>query len=115
MKLSAFKEFRFSAAHHLCIEGHRCSSVHGHNYKVRIEVEGECDENGMIIDFGKIKEIVQPLIMELDHTDLNGVMPITTSEGIAQWFAGKLKGKLEGLSRIEVRETETCGATLDLP
>ena len=114
MKLTAFKEFHFSAAHCLEIDGHRCSNLHGHNYKVRIEVSGPTDENGMVIDFDKIKKQVAPLISKIDHTHLNITVGNSTSESICKWFYEKLKTNIPGISKIEVRETNTCGAVIKL-
>jgi len=112
MRIRVFKEFSFSAAH--CLdgmpEGHPCKAVHGHNYKVRLEVQGKKDNAGMVVDFREIKNKVQPLIDQLDHSNLNDIMPVTTSEGIAEWFYLQLRDKLPGLVKIEIRETDTCGA-----
>jgi len=112
--ITAFKEFHFSAAHSLCIPGHRCSTVHGHNFKLRVEVTGPRDGNGMVIDFARIKEVVEPLIKKLDHGNLNDHMPSPTSENLAEWFADYISGEIPGLSRIEIRETDTCGAFIQL-
>ena len=112
MKLSAFKEFHFSAAHCLDIDGHRCSNLHGHNYKVRIEVTGQVDENGMILDFDEIKKHVNPLITKIDHSNLNSTIGRSTSESICEFFYQNLKEVISGISKIEVRETDTCGAVL---
>ena len=114
MDLTAFKEFKFSAAHCLEIEGHRCSNMHGHNYTVRIEVSGQADENGMIIDFDEIKKHANPLIAKIDHTNLNTTIGNSTSESICKWFHKRLKEKITGISKIEVRETASCGAVLKI-
>lgn len=41
--MKIFKDFHFEAAHRLpnVPDAHKCSRLHGHNYKVRIEVTGE--------------------------------------------------------------------------
>lgn len=109
--IRAFKEFKFCAAHNLLIEGHPCSEIHGHNYHLRIEVEGEPDDaTGMIMDFADIKKVVNPIIEKFDHTYLNNWIEVTSSEKIVEWFYLELKSKLPGLYRIEIRETDTCGA-----
>lgn len=114
MNFTVFKEFKFCAAHHLNIFGHPCSVVHGHNYSVRIEVSGKRDENGMVIDFHKIRDVVGPLVEKLDHSMLNDYVSDTTAEGLCLWFFNQLGSSLPGLSKIEVRETETCGAFISL-
>lgn len=60
------KEFWFCAAHRL--EGHpKCGRLHGHNYKVTVFMVMNTLENGMVIDFGDLKEAVKPIIDSLDH------------------------------------------------
>ena len=116
-KISVFKEFSFCAAHYLDIEGHKCSQLHGHNYKLRIEVCDKLDQNNMVIDFAEIKKHVQPIIDKLDHQNLNEVldfMESTTSEDLCVYFYSCLYNKIEGLSKIEIRETDTCGAILEV-
>jgi 6-pyruvoyltetrahydropterin/6-carboxytetrahydropterin synthase len=112
MQISVFKEFKFSAAHCLEIEGHKCSMLHGHNYQLRIEVTGDVNSDGMVVDFDDIKKAVNPLIDQLDHTVLNDKIKNTTSESLCIWFHEKLNTKIKGISKIEIRETETCGAIL---
>lgn len=58
----------FSAAHFLTIAGHKCESLHGHNYVVTVVVEGNVDrETGFVVDFAVLKRILRPVIDQLDH------------------------------------------------
>ena len=59
--------YTFSAAHR--IEGHpKCGRIHGHNYEVTVEVTGPVNSHdGMVIDYGKLDELVKPLIDRMDH------------------------------------------------
>ena len=115
MKTTVFKDFKFSAAHYLCIPGHKCSTMHGHNYRVRIECAGKVDGNGMIVDFHEIKRHVDPIIEQLDHKLLNDILPKgTTSEHICAWIAGEASKQLNGIVRVTVWETEGCGAIVEL-
>jgi len=58
----------FSAAHFITLAGHQCERLHGHNYRVGVTVAGGVDpESGFVVDFGVIKQIVKPLIAEVDH------------------------------------------------
>lgn len=116
MKLKVFKEFKFSAAHYLDIEGHKCSQLHGHNYKLRIEVTGKPDKNGMIIDFKEIKKHVKPLLKIVDHSNLNETLGFlsTTCEDLCMWFYGELYKKIPKITKIEIQETDTCGAMLEI-
>jgi len=45
----------------------KCSRLHGHSYSVRIRLEGEPDENGMVMDFVIIKKKLRSMIAEMDH------------------------------------------------
>lgn len=115
--IKVIKDFCFSAAHQLDLVGdhHRCKRLHGHNYRVRIECQGQMDEKGMVIDFFDIKDKVKPLIESLDHRNINDVTGCnnTTSEFMCNWFKDKIGNDIP-LSAIEVWETETCGARLEL-
>ena len=58
----------FSAAHFITLAGHQCESLHGHNYRIGVTVSGAVDvESGFVVDFGVIKQVVKPLIAEVDH------------------------------------------------
>jgi 6-pyruvoyltetrahydropterin/6-carboxytetrahydropterin synthase len=115
MSTTVFKDFKFSAAHHLCIPGHKCSTMHGHNYRVRIECAGTLDGNGMIVDFHEIKQRVDPIIDQLDHKFLNEVIQEgTTSEHICAWIAKRANDQLKTVVRVTVWETDSCGAIIEL-
>lgn len=58
----------FSAAHFLTIPGHKCESLHGHNYVVTVVVDGPIDpDSGFVVDFAVLKRILRPVIDALDH------------------------------------------------
>ena len=62
------KEFRWEMGHRLPNHDGQCRNMHGHSYRMVVEVEGEIDpETGMIIDFADISKKVKPLVAELDH------------------------------------------------
>jgi 6-pyruvoyltetrahydropterin/6-carboxytetrahydropterin synthase len=116
--MKAIKDFYFSAAHQLAKvhDGHKCKNLHGHNYRIRIECTGnELDHRDMVLDFDDIKEVVKPLIYMLDHKNINDVLGYenTTSEWLCQWFVIQIGSRLP-LSAVEVWETETCGARVDV-
>jgi 6-pyruvoyltetrahydropterin/6-carboxytetrahydropterin synthase len=108
-----WKEFTFDSAHYLPMvkEGHKCGRMHGHTFKVRIEIHGEVQDNGWVMDFGDIKAIVKPTVDMIDHAVLNDFYGLEnpTSENIAKWFWKRLCGLLP-LHAIEVQETCTSGA-----
>ncbi|HEX4600311.1 MAG TPA: 6-carboxytetrahydropterin synthase [Gemmatimonadales bacterium] len=60
--------FVFAAAHFITFPGHRCETLHGHNYRTRVVVEGGLDpEAHYVFDFGALKQIVKRLTDEIDH------------------------------------------------
>ena len=68
------KEFNFEAAHSL--EGYdgACREIHGHSYRLFVTIKGEPSadgydpKQGMVMDFGLLKSIVnEQIISRLDH------------------------------------------------
>ncbi len=57
----------FCSAHFITYEGHRCETLHGHNYRARITIEGPLDENFYVLDFVKVKRMMKAICDELDH------------------------------------------------
>src|SRR3990167_725882 len=117
------KEFRFEAAHQLpadkeCTYG-VCERLHGHSYRIVIEVEGAVNQFGWILNFKDVGAIVNSIIIEpCDHRFLNDLFPNmpTTAENMALIWGARihrqLKEKFLGckLSKIEVWETAKCAA-----
>lgn len=128
------KIFTFSAAHRL--PGHeQCKNLHGHTYKLEVEIEGEQDSSGMVVDFIKFKDFVNKLIInKIDHstivcdkdTELLGklqelntkryILPFnSTCENLVQYFLNilrqenKLTHELGAIriTRLRLYESET--------
>ena len=57
---------RFAAAHFATFLG-ECEPLHGHNYDVMVDVEGELTEDSWVWDFGDLKRLTKALADELDH------------------------------------------------
>lgn len=109
-----FKEFSFEAAHFLpnVPPGHKCARVHGHSYKVRVEVEGRVGQrSGWVIDYADVAKAWVPIHERLDHRLINEVPGLenSTAEHLAMWLWDILAPQLPGLSAIEVQETPTAG------
>ena len=57
---------RFSAAHFISFGG-KCERLHGHNYGVSVELEGELTEDRYVFDFVVLKRIIRQICDSLDH------------------------------------------------
>jgi 6-pyruvoyltetrahydropterin/6-carboxytetrahydropterin synthase len=113
-----FREFTFEAAHLLpnVPQGHKCSRLHGHSFRVEVHVEGPVQsEAGWVIDFADIKTAFNPIHDQLDHYYLNEIEGLSnpTSENLAIWIWKRLSPTLSGLSKIVVRETCNVGCVYE--
>ena len=57
---------RFSAAH-FATYGDECEPLHGHNYDVFVEIEGDLTGDSWVLDFSEGKRVVAGICKELDH------------------------------------------------
>jgi 6-pyruvoyltetrahydropterin/6-carboxytetrahydropterin synthase len=91
-------EEEFSAAHFLSHYRGKCEKLHGHNYRVRLWVEGKkLGEGGILADFSILKKALRLSIADLDHSNLNDVadfMNDPSAERIAEFIFNKAKEKL---------------------
>ena len=110
----------FSGAHRLRYLHGKCEELHGHNWKVEVSVaSNRLGKEGVVIDFGVLKQKVENVLKPLDHTYLNdlpffsGIEP--SSENIAKYIFGRLKREWKGypgtLKKVTAWESETSGAT----
>ena len=116
MNVELVKEYRFEAAHSLprVAKGHKCSRVHGHSYKVEIEVRGPVDEaTGWLIDFDVIDHSWAELHARFDHRNLNDVPGLenSTCENIAVYVWRALRPTVPQLSAVTIWETSDSKCT----
>lgn len=132
------KIFRFEAAHALMGYDGRCRNIHGHSYEMRVTIKGmpimddSSPKNGMVMDFGDFKRIVNEEI--IDHYDhafiINHNMPQDfidevkrnyeriivlpyqpTTELMLIDFSKKIKSRLpEGIHLVKIFLKETEGS-----
>src|SRR6266508_3336297 len=58
----------FASAHFITFPGHRCETLHGHNYRTRVVIEGGLDpEAHFVFDFVELKRLMKRLTDEIDH------------------------------------------------
>ena len=96
----------FAAAHTLRGYAGQCSRMHGHNWKMEVEVTADAlDDIGMGIDFKYIKEAARSAVRELDHRYLNDIPPFNavnpTAENLAAYFYQRLSQELDD-GRVKV-------------
>ena len=134
------KQFSFEMAHALRNYDGLCRNIHGHSYKMDITLAGQplhdenSPKNGMVMDFGLLKKIVnEEIISLLDHalvlnakTDPQLVDALKqhyekivtvefqpTTENLLGYIAGKLQKRLPetvALACVRLRETDTSYA-----
>lgn len=124
------KEFRWEMGHRLPFHEGGCRNLHGHGYRMEVEIEGSLDAHGMVMDYFDLKELVGPMVEEIDHSFLCDaadtlmldffasqplkyvVVPfLTTAENIAGWFAARIAAALaerETMHHVTVRLYETA-------
>ncbi|MEE8347011.1 MAG: 6-pyruvoyl tetrahydropterin synthase family protein [Dehalococcoidia bacterium] len=77
-------ELRFAAAHFTTFGG-RCEPLHGHNYAVAVQLEGDLTRDSWLFDFVQLRRLVAAICQELDHAFLlpteNPHLSVEHSEG----------------------------------
>ena len=140
-KVRVTKQFKFETGHAIYGYDGLCKNVHGHSFKLDVTIIGkpitdpDHVKNGMVIDFGDLKNIVnKEIVQPFDHaTVLNVKSPHKeiademesrghkilrvsyqpTCEMMIIDFALKLKAKLPNhlkLYSLKLRETDTAFA-----
>lgn len=105
------KTMEVSASHflHLPYES-KCKNLHGHNYIITVYCKSEqLDENGMVVDFAHIKEIVN----EFDHNNINTISYFAKNKinPTAENMAKYILHNIENCYRVDVEETSGNVAT----
>lgn len=61
-----YSGIRFSSCHFIPMH-EKCSRLHGHSYIVRLRLDGDIGDNGMVMDFVVLKKKLKEMIGEMDH------------------------------------------------
>ena len=134
------KQFSFEMAHALRNYDGLCRNIHGHSYKMDITLAGRplnddnSPKNGMVMDFGDLKKLVNEEVISLfDHAlvlnakndprlidvlkqNFDKIVVVEfqpTTENLLDFIAGKIKQRLPEtvkLCRVRLRETDTSYA-----
>jgi 6-pyruvoyltetrahydropterin/6-carboxytetrahydropterin synthase len=110
----------FAAAHRIrCLHG-KCEQLHGHNWKIEVRVASKrLRREGLVIDFGVLKQKVEKVLKTLDHNFLNDLPPFLkrepSSENIAKYIFDALRKEFKGntivLKKVTAWESETACAS----
>lgn len=64
----AKRDFKFSAAHFTLFANREAEALHGHNYQVEVEVEGDrLDDTGLLVELAEVKRLVRAACAEWDE------------------------------------------------
>lgn len=114
-------EETFAAGHALRGYKGKCENVHGHNYRVRVSIEGpNLDGIGLLMDFTQMKSVLRDVIARLDHQFINDLEPFRTvnpsAENLAKYFYEEIGRGVKDLpagakiTRVTIWETDTASA-----
>ncbi|MBU3099180.1 MULTISPECIES: 6-carboxytetrahydropterin synthase QueD [Clostridium] len=132
-------EHSFDSAHFLSGYEGKCANIHGHRWKVEVEVQSEAltkggQLEGMVIDFGDLKRDVKSMADAYDHALIvqigsmrdetlncikqDGFKVIlvdfrTTAENFAKFFFKQMKDKGYNVKRTTVYETPNNSASYE--
>ncbi len=122
------KEFNWEMGHRLPEHFGKCKNIHGHSYKMLVEIEGDVLENGMVMDYYHLRDVIDPLVEKMDHAFLvykddknvieflekmNSKRVIvdfqSTVENITRFFLNEIKKTKmpENIHKVKVRVCET--------
>ncbi|HOE60365.1 MAG TPA: 6-carboxytetrahydropterin synthase QueD [Kiritimatiellia bacterium] len=129
--LTVSKQCQFDAAHVLPHHAGQCKNLHGHTYRVIVEVAEDADSEDMVIDFKDLKQVIRDVIVDrFDHAFLydetseseceiaaviakHGMRSVglpfrSTAENLARYFFHELATRVNVVS-VKVYETpESC-------
>lgn len=132
-------EHSFDSAHFLFGYEGKCANIHGHRWKVEVEVQADAlvkggKLDGMIIDFGDLKKDVKTMVDFYDHAliiqegtmrgetlncikqDGFNVIEVDfrpTAENFSAFFFKLMKDKGYNVKRTTVYETPTNSASYE--
>jgi len=99
--------FTFDSAHYTKGSSEKCLNLHGHTFRLDVEIEGEIDpQTGMIIDFAHVKNAVKEILEDYDH---KLIIPKKDSNNVT------LSGPFQGcIKPIDYSEATTEYLALDI-
>lgn len=115
MRVELSKLLHFEAAHRNEHGDEAQQRLHGHSYEMHVAVAGEVtSEFGWLIDFGDIRQALQPLYEQLDHAYLNDLPGLedATLIGLREWIFERGKALLPQLTDVRLAIVGDCAFKL---
>lgn len=114
-------EETFSSGHALRGYRGKCENPHGHNYRVRVRLQGpRLNSIGLLYDFKDLKAFIRRETEQWDHQYLNDLEPFReqnpSAENMARELFDRLQKSLSGnaegvvVESVTVFETDTTAA-----
>lgn len=67
----AKQDFKFSCAHFIVFDAERAELLHGHNYRLTVELRGRSlDGEGLLLDMARVKSLIRSACARLDNRTL---------------------------------------------
>ena len=133
-------EASFDSAHFLAGYEGKCSNIHGHRWKIIVEVSkeelsNEIQTRGMVVDFGTLKSDLRQLADQLDHAliiEKDSLKPLTlqalleegfrvitfefrpTAENFSKYIYDEMQNKGYPVKQVVVYETPENGAAYEV-
>ena len=130
-------EASFDSAHFLSGYDGKCSNLHGHRWRIVLEVQtdelkDDLQHKGMYVDFGELKKDLRDIADSMDHAliiERNSLKETTlealksenfriieldfrpTAENMAKYFYDKMSGRGYKVKQITVYETPNNSAS----
>lgn len=113
MRTRVTRSFTFEAAHFLPWHPGQCRNLHGHSYRLEVAVEGPVDENGIVLDFADLNDVVhREVVSQFDHCLLNDLLDNPTAEVVAADAWKRLEAVGMTLAWVRLWETPTSSVEI---
>jgi 6-pyruvoyltetrahydropterin/6-carboxytetrahydropterin synthase len=110
-------ETTFCATHRVTLPDGSLEAVHGHDWRVvAVFARASLDDHGMVVDFCEAERVLEKVVADFRHTNLNELEIFsglsTTAEVVARVLFDRVATSgLDSLVRVEITEAPGCLAT----
>jgi queuosine biosynthesis protein QueD len=92
----------FDAAHFLRNYRGKCARLHGHTWEIEVIFQGRSlRKNGILLDFGEAKNLLDKVLEKIDHQYLNEIPPFDKLSPTAENLARFIYEELESIFPFE--------------